>query len=92
MNPTAVTHTLTTVDRETVGFKHLETAAGSSENLQEKFGQESRIEGMSKTTNHFSQFNGKHLNFGFLSVRNKPLSRSRNTLSYIMHYVIIVMI
>lgn len=34
------------VDREPVGYKHLETAAELSENLLEKFGQERCVEGM----------------------------------------------
>ena len=41
-----IAHTLATADEERVGYKHLKLAAASSESLQEKFGQESRFEGM----------------------------------------------
>ncbi|KZF22636.1 hypothetical protein L228DRAFT_131240 [Xylona heveae TC161] len=43
---TSIAHALATVDGEPVSYKHLEKAAESSEKLLEKFGQESRIDGM----------------------------------------------
>ncbi|KAJ5181212.1 hypothetical protein N7491_000767 [Penicillium cf. griseofulvum] len=45
-NLTSIAHALATVDGEPVSYKHLERAAESSEKLLEKFGQDSRVEGI----------------------------------------------
>jgi hypothetical protein len=45
-NLTSIAHALVTVDGEPVRYKHLGRAAESSEKLLEKFGQDSRVEGM----------------------------------------------